>query len=244
VKISTTAFELNCLDILCDLLEFSDFPFPQTFNSDNQRLQRLVTDRTGFKDAIKSENFLVIINYINNNPNLKIIYNRCNKSALSEAIDTKNFKVYFYLKSLGFHATEFDSHEEVLSGEDLKIANKHYNEQKKVKVNDILGDVNNSVALLSARSFVNNRKINKQQEAECREKIRKWFEDISKIKFGTEMLNIAASCESLRIIFDFEGCTVSFGMRKCYFGYLQVVRYGLEVKWSFLDLILSFSHKF
>ncbi|CAG9809519.1 unnamed protein product [Chironomus riparius] len=211
VKISTTAFELNQIDILCDLLEMSDFPFPQSFNPDSityQRLQRLVEDRIGFKDAIKSENFLVIINFINNNPNLKIIYNHLNISALSDAIDTKKFKVYFYLKSLGFNATVFASHEEVLSDEDLKIANKHVNEQKKVKVDEILGDVNNSVALLSARSFINNRKINKQQEAEYREKIKKWIEDVNKIKFDSKMLDIAASCESLRIIFDFESCGV------------------------------------
>ncbi|XP_070491153.1 uncharacterized protein [Chironomus tepperi] len=208
-KISTSAFQLNQLDILCDLLEYSDFPFPESFksdSSDNQRLQRIITDRIGLMDAIKSENFLVIINYINNNPNLKIIYNHTNKSALSEAIDAKKIKVYFYLKSLGFYATEFNTHEDVLSDEDLKIANKHVNEQKKAKINEMLGDVNNSVAVLSARSFINNRKINKQQEGEYREKMMKWFEDINKIKFGIEMLDIAASCESLRIIFDFESC--------------------------------------
>lgn len=214
VKISTTAFDSNQIDILCDLLEFSDFPFPQDFkeDSDNQRLQSLITDRIDLKDAIKCENFLVIINFINHYPNLKIIYNHSNKSALSEAIDAKKFKVYFYLKSLGFYATEFNSHEDVLNGEDLKIANKHVNEQKKAKVNEILSDMNNSVALLSARSFINNRKINKHQEAECRVKIKKWFEDINKIKFGSEMLDIAASCESLRIIFDFEICGVRWGI--------------------------------
>jgi len=212
VRISTTAFESGLLDVLCDLLELSDFPFPEHFNLHSvtdERLQKIVVERNNFGFSIKKQIYTEIEHFISNNLSLRMVYNPENKTALKQAIDAKKYKVYFHLKSLGFRASEFEDYKEVLNGNELKKANQAAAEQRRANAQNALSDANISVMLLSTRSFIHNRKINKQQEAEYRTKIKKWYEDIMKIEFGPELLYVAASCEYLRIIFDFDSDSVS-----------------------------------
>lgn len=48
VRISTAAFDPNQLDVLCDLLEIADFPFPKDFNADDiqnhEKLQKITVE--------------------------------------------------------------------------------------------------------------------------------------------------------------------------------------------------------
>jgi len=215
VKISTAAFETNQLDIFCDLLEFSDFPFPENFiirstpKLNHPRLLKLTEERLEFKNNIESEKLKKIDEFVNKNSNLKNAYIPSNKSAMQHAVDSKKYQTYFHLKSVGFWATEFDNLEDVLTEEELKEANRLAANQRRKNVRRALSDSRISVHLLFTRSFIHNRKINKEQEAEYRIKIKNWYEDISRIKFGIEFLDAAASCEDLKIIFDFESDTVS-----------------------------------
>ncbi|KAL7011662.1 hypothetical protein ACKWTF_014378 [Chironomus riparius] len=127
---------------------------------------------------------------------------------MKQAVNLKKFNIYWHLKSFGFKATEFDNLEEILTGKELKQAILAKVQQRRKNVNESLTDDDKSVNLLCNRSSIHNKRIKKEQEAEYRKKIRNWFNDIKKIKFGTEFLNVAASCEKLRIIFDFESNTV------------------------------------
>ena len=209
VRISTAAFETNQIDVLCDLLEISDFPFPQNFKEDpevHQKLYEIAVERKDFKLAVEEENFVKIDNFIDKKPSLKFTYNPENKSAMKQAMDLKKFNVYFYLKSFGFYATEFDSLEKVLSKEDLEIAKKSATKQRIKNVSEAQCDANNSIMLLCTRSLIHNRRISKEQDAEYRKKIRKWFEAIYKI--APEMLDAAAASDKLKIIFDFESMLV------------------------------------
>jgi len=213
IRISTAAFKSDQIDVLCDLLEISDFPFPENFQTEAikyERLNKIATERTQFSSWIKEEHFDNIDEFIDNKSNLRIAYNPVNKSALKQSVELKMFEIYFHLRSHGYRASEFDCLEEILNGNELKQANQFKIQQRKKNVNEALRDPQNSVHLMLTRSSIHNKRICKQQEAEYREKIRKWFEDIRNIKFGTEFLNVVASCDKLRIIFDFESDTVSF----------------------------------
>jgi hypothetical protein len=215
VRISTAAYETNQIDELCDLIDISDFPFPEDFGDDSrkhERLSRIIEARTKFEVAINTENVNKISKFIENNSNLKTVYSTDNISALKHAINHKKYKIYFYLKSLGFQASEFHSLNEILSETELKKATKVKIQQRRSNVNGAVKNIQNSVMLLCTRSYIHNRKIKKELEQEYHAKIRKWFEDINKIKFGPELLAVAASCENLRIIFDFE----SYSVRNCF----------------------------
>lgn len=67
-------------------------------------------------EAIKTENYDDVKKFIDNNLSLRIAYNPVNKPAIQQAVDAKQYKVYFYLKSFGFKASEFDNPEDVLKG--------------------------------------------------------------------------------------------------------------------------------
>ena len=117
--------------------------------------------------------------------------------------------MYFHLKSYGYKATEFDNLEDVLDGSDLKEANECKLLQRKQNVRNALQNDLKSINALRNKSFIHNRKINKEQEIEYHTKIKQWFKDIKNVKEGHDFLDVAASCDHLKIIFDFESDTVS-----------------------------------
>jgi len=211
VKISTAAFETNQLNVLCDLLEIADFPFPDNFKSESithDRLTKIITERNDFKDAIKEEIFDKIDEFINTNRNLQFIYIPSNNSALTEAVNLKKFAVFYYLKSLNFKGEKCDDILGKLSKEEKEQAVKLATNQRKNNVN-ISEDVGpKSVMLLSIRSSIHNSRTEKTQASKYRETIMKWFTDIHII--APELIDVAASCEHLKIIFDFESDSVSF----------------------------------
>ena len=214
VQISTVAFNGEHYDILCDLLILCDFPFPENFKPDpteNQKLNNIIDDRREFFQSISKVEFNPeeISNFIKDNPNFNIIYNFNNESALFEAITTGKYKAYFHLKSLGFEAVEFDDIDEVIDGEELKEAKKFETQQRRNNVQRSIMDSKLPILLLSGRSSIHDRKTKSEEEEKCREKIRKWFEDIYNSKFGSLLLRTASMCDKLRIIFDFESDSVS-----------------------------------
>jgi len=208
VIISTAAFTTEQLDVLCELVNISDFPFPSDFESirtENEKLTNIITDRTNFGCAIKAKDFDQISKFIDNNLSLKIVYNPANKSALKQTIDTKKYEVFYYLKSLGFQAVDIDRSKELKTSK----ANKYKTRQMITNVSNAIENHQVSVNLLCNRSFIHNKRISKDQEAEYRRKIRKWYEDINKVLFGSDLINVAASCKDLKLIFDFEDISVS-----------------------------------
>jgi len=211
VKIAAAALNTNQFDILCDLIEIADYPFPENFqiNSFNHaRLSTLIDKRIEVKSAIEKENFHQIDEFISNNINLKFIYNIDNKSALTQAILSKKFAVFYYLKSLGFLGENCDEILKKLNEEDRSNAVKQATEQRQLNVNNSLENIDKAVILLSLRSVIHNRKTSKLFEAKYREKLTKWLKDIYKI--APEMIAVASSCDKLKIIFDFESESVSF----------------------------------
>jgi len=212
VRISTAAFETDQLDALCDLLEIADYPFPDDFefgdDQGHEKLRKITSDRMEFKTAIKRENFEKIDKFIDDNLNLKYAFSIGNKTALTQAIKLKKFGVFYYLKSLRFQGEDCQEILNKLTEEEKKKAAKQAVQQRKTNVKLALGNVHSSVLLLATRSLIHNRKISKEQEAEYRQNIINWLQDIHKV--APEMLDVAASCEHLKIIFDFESEMVRF----------------------------------
>jgi len=211
VKISTAAFETDQLDALCDLLDIVDYPYPDNFKPESiehARLCEITAERNNFKAAIEAEYFEKIDEFIKNNSNLKFIHNSSNKAALTEAINLKKFGVFYYLKSLNFKGEKCDEILAKLSKEEKEQAVKLATEQRKLNVTKSEDVAPKSVLLLSMRSSVHNSRTDKSQQSKYRDKIMKWFTDIHKV--APELINVAASCDYLKIIFDFESDSVCF----------------------------------
>jgi len=208
IKISTAAFVTNQFDVLCELLDIADYPFPKDFNPKSfncVQLNKIISDRISLEAAVKNENIHEIAKFIDENSNLKIIYNINNKSTLQQAVDASNIKVYVFLKFKNFHSTKPDENFE----EAEKEVKKYAAQQRKQNIKEGLLDYFMPINSLCNKSLIHNKKISKEQEKEYRRKIRSWYKDINKIINGSEFLNVAASCDGLKIIFDFESNTVS-----------------------------------
>lgn len=212
MKISSAAFETKQFDVLCDLLDISDFPFPSNFKVtdelvNHERFSKILADRQELNAGIVEEDFDKINKFINRNLGLKTIYNTENSSTLAVALDLKKFTILYYLKSFGLQGINCEDIPSKLSVDEKKEAEKIEIEQRRNNVKNSMPNFHKSVLMLCSRSFVHNRKISKNQEFEYHNYIMKWFEDIYKV--APEMLDVAASCGHLKIIFDFESNSVS-----------------------------------
>ncbi|XP_070505848.1 uncharacterized protein [Chironomus tepperi] len=205
VKISTAAYETGQLDVLCNLVNIADYPFPNNFESEStnhESLQTIINERAELEVAIKSTNMDQITKFYNANLDLKVVYSINNKSALKLAMESNNFAAYNYLHLRGFCTTN-PNEKFVKFKRSRNVA-----QQRKQNVKEALPDEQWSVNLLCNRSLIHNKRISKVQEKEYRKKIRNWYEDINKIRNDKQFLDVAASCTRLKIIFDFENDTV------------------------------------
>jgi len=205
VQITTTAYINHRIEMLCVLLHNADFPFPENFDKysvNYTEFQQIVKDREEFFTAIITENVEHMKNFINNNMNLKFVYNFENHSALKQALDSNKINMYCLLKSFGFQSAPAENLENSFD-ETKKMEITNWNAENSPP------DEHKSAKLLAVRSFVYNRKVTKKIESSYRKNIQKWYEDINNTKFGRQLLNVAAQCEDLKIIFDFESDLVS-----------------------------------
>jgi len=212
VKISTTAFDKKQFDVLCDLLD-CDCPFPDNLNIElvtDDRLKKMIDDRNDFHSAIETNKLDAIRKFINKNPKIKIGYNTQNDSAIYQAICSKKFNLLYYLKSYGYYAVEFnDFTDEISDDKEKQKATEAAHIQIRRNVRFALEHEVSSVLILETRSFIHNKKISLTTERDYRKKIRNWYNDIYNTRFGCELMDVAAQCENLKIIFDFEEETVS-----------------------------------
>jgi len=208
--ISTNAFETDQLDVLCDLLDIADYPFPKDFkpeSKEHSRLSKITEERNDFKRAIEMENFTNIHEFATKNRNLKLVYNPSNKSALTEAVDSKKYVVFYYLKSLGFEGAKSYEILANLSEEEKKSAKTQAEQQRNINVNKSLTNIHRSVYKLVAQSFIHDRRTSMEEAAKYWPKIMQWYAEVNEI--APKLLEVAASCNGLKIIFDFESNSVS-----------------------------------
>jgi len=213
-NVSNSAMEVRNIGILCDLLEFSDFPFPNKFDESSvtdQRLIQIMNEKKEFHNAIRVRNENQIDKFINKHWSLKLVFNIDNISALACAAESKNFDAFVKLKSLGFKAEEFNTADDIicLSKKERKELSKNIWLQTQKNAAGAKLDGEKSVHLLRTKSYIHNRMITKDIETEYRNKIRSMFENIYEIPLCSKFLDAASQCEDLKIIFDFESESVS-----------------------------------
>lgn len=211
VAASNLAIEKNP-EILCDLLDYCDFPFPRKpdlKNVENDRLKEILTQRREFHKAIAEEDYSYIDNYISNNPNHKVVHSSNNVSALYQAVDSKKYKMLYNLKSRGFHVA-MNEDEDLFNGkeDEEKQAYAFMLKQRKENVNKAYPNSRRTIMLLSSRSFIHNIRISKNENDEYQNQIREWYESIYRIEEAVAVLDTVASCNALKIIYDFESETV------------------------------------
>ncbi|KAL7013560.1 hypothetical protein ACKWTF_015465 [Chironomus riparius] len=210
VRISTVAFETGQLDILCDLLDIADFPFPGYFKLDdsqtNERLLKTIAYRAELLACIRDEDFEKIDDVVKQNSNLRIAYSINNNSALKEAINSNKLGVYYFLKTFGYTGNDCNEFIEKLSDKEKNKAVRQAAVQKEAIYSNSLVYDQQAVLTLSSNSYIHNKTITKDQETEYFKKIRKWYKNINKV--ASDVLDVAATCDKLKIIYDFESETV------------------------------------
>ena len=130
IDISTSVYKANKLELLCDLLKISDFPFPHKLDQKsvtNEQLLEIIEERVKFHDVIVKEvnnkkeqarKISEIENFLADNENLKYAYNLENKSAFCQALFSKKYKVFFLLKSFGFEDRQIEYNEKDIENEE------------------------------------------------------------------------------------------------------------------------------
>ncbi|CAG9802065.1 unnamed protein product [Chironomus riparius] len=208
VESTTAAFETQQLGVLFDLLQRSDFPFPKDFKPKlitDKRILKVVDDREQLSKAIAKEDKDEISRFIKNNPSIKFGYDINNESVMNNALRLKKFQSFFHLKSHGFRAIEFNHFsEKITDDKEKKELNKFARLQRIENVKISLADKHKAVMLLATRTFIYNRQDVNENEEEHRMKIKEWYMDIYKVKFGSQLLEAASQCENLKLVFDFE----------------------------------------
>lgn len=226
LDISTTAYEKNQLDYLCDLIDICDFPFPINLNVKavtHDRLRNIIEKRNNFNEAIRENNLEEINKFIEEQPNLKFVYNPNNSSALHQAVGAKQLQFLSYFESKGFFSPEYHNY----CGATTDKANTKSAKQLAVwernrNVNTATPHVHKIVMFLTAKSFIHNKNISKETEAECCNKIKEWIGNIYHDADNKPHLDVVAQCDNLKMIFDFNSDEVSiismftkFSSRQC-----------------------------
>ena len=212
VHVSTIVYQANKFEILSNLISRSDFPFPEGLNEasvDDPKIRELMNKRKDFHDLITNKGDISA--FIDDNPNLKIVYNINNQSALYKAIKSKNFASYTLLKSKGYESEDFEELPKLTEAEQ-EIFDLQKWTQTKQNANKARPDEDKSVYLLLSRSLIHNRMIDKENEKFCRNRIKKWLEKLYKISACSKFMDCAAQCDDLKIIFDFERYSVSLNL--------------------------------
>lgn len=216
IEISTKAYETAQIEILCDLLQISDFQFPKEFDPEtvtDERLIRIIREREDFHESIDQADIKKISNFIEDHKNLKFVYNTSNESALCRAIHSKTYQPFFYLKSHGYRAFEFDSLDDVQNKREKSnktVMFKFADDQIQENVETSLPSKQQSIMMLITKSYIHNKKIDNDTESRYRSKIKQWYEELYRSDISSQLMDIAATCENLKIIYDFECNLVKF----------------------------------
>lgn len=233
IEISTLAFSRNQFNVLCDLLQISDFPFPKDFNPEpakDKSLTEIINSREKFHSDILDELKEEIEKFAEIHPNLKFAYNVKNKSAFCQALDSKKYSAFYKLKALRFR-DQLVKYQGIASGDDKSIQIKSaIRKQQNENVTSSVRNEIEAISFLSMRSFIYKRS-NSGIADECNAKIKEWYKQIYQNKLGSKLIDAAAQCDKLKIIYDFECDSVSSTHLLNFIKYSPVNRSGSMAKW-------------
>lgn len=201
IDLSTKAFECKKFDVLCYFLNVLDFPFPRKirlflspfYDFDNEKLKIIIDKRTEFFNAMTADNKSEMSNFIESHPNLKLLFNIDNKSALYQAALLKKYDTFWWLKSKNFC---------VQISEDIDFLP----EIRHLQTVD--SDIKSVKKVLERTAFINDVAVKK--DITFRETIKDLLEEIYCNQYGVHFIElIATTCSKIKISFDFNKSLVS-----------------------------------
>lgn len=188
------AWQNEDFDVVLQLIQ-ADGPFPQSCSKTQllakTQLKDITRERLDLHKLIKSNNIDAVERFVNENPFIKRAYHIDNNSALTTALKTKSFEIYAFLRSNGFAVDDDHNREmENLGRKEKKILEiqiKKYFKTANIHILDLL-----SKSQLAPSNSRENFKI-----------ISELYETLDDIPECQPLLKIAASCDNLKIFFDF-----------------------------------------
>lgn len=200
---SDLAWELRHFNCLAELID-ADSRFPKGLNNSsnyNDELKLLINDRESFHDAIKIGSLKLIKRFLSENSKLKIGYDKVNKSALTTALESKQFAVYSWLRSEGFSPDE--ACEDILDSlsRDEKLQIKIANREYFASSDDSFLFYLLSKCRLGFNVSTNDRKT-------CFAIIRRMFNELNEIPGIRVIMQVIEHSDQLEIFFDFNKANV------------------------------------
>lgn len=197
----STADNLKRYDCLAELLQ-SDSCFPHNFNvfydpskSEFERLHAVIAEKQLFHDAITSGSLEAVKMYIVNNPHVKYSYDMRNRSALSIALEAKQFQIYSFMRSNGFSPGIDISMQELFEKlsdnqkREIRDANKQYFDTSE----------NSAIFYLISKTRLG---FNVSDRMSCFQKISELYGELSQIKEVHSILRAVENSDELDIVFD------------------------------------------
>ncbi|XP_070508155.1 uncharacterized protein [Chironomus tepperi] len=166
VRISTVAFETDQLDVLCDLLDYADFPFPEYFKYDenqvHERLHEIIKFRAELKTTMLEGHYEDLEDMIMKNSKLKIIYSINNNSLLQETVNANKLGLYYFLIIIGLKGDDCSDLIDNLSEKEKQQAMKKATKMRNDSFKCALPNSQQSVINLCIKSLIHNTTISKK----------------------------------------------------------------------------------
>ncbi|KAL7015442.1 hypothetical protein ACKWTF_016459 [Chironomus riparius] len=207
VDVSTHVYKENKFEILYKLISNFDFPFPKNLDVSKihyDPLLKLISQRNEIHNFI-SNGQKNIVDILKEHSNLKFMFNSENQTATYTAIEYKNYDCLAILKSHHYEADPSeDTHE--FTADEERIYENVKSKQTITNVEKAVKDRMKSSQILSASSLIHEPN-DRSKEVEYRKQINDWFNKIGGSEPCSYLLDCAAQCTNLKIIFDFKSIT-------------------------------------
>ena len=235
------------------LLLQNDSPFPETFNIDQidepirDIFKNFIKNQISFHHSIKQGNVDEIKKCPLNHHQLKTVYDSTNKSAVSTALEAKQFDIYSLLISQGFSSGIDKSFIKVSSELSYENQRTIRNENKKYFRNS---DDSHLVHILAKTKLGPNS----GDRRKCFEVIRKLYEKVNESPRSHFLVKFLGQIDHLEIVFDFNRThvrdleltanTATLGMTFHYHGYIIFGAKGHEDPEKFSEIAGVIGHEF
>ena len=190
-----SALEIEDYDLAMHILQ-ADGTYPEFFDIQtlNENLQVFIKSVDNFHDAIKNYKKTNVATFIAHNPKLKFAYNTKNVSAMSTALDARQFDIYSFLQSKGFSNGTDTSNQTILKSLDYedqealrKAQGKYFKKSESWHIMELLS----------------KSRIGSDNELKDFSNIQKFYETLDDIPELQPILKTVASLKNIEIVFDF-----------------------------------------
>jgi hypothetical protein len=192
------AWNRRLFEFLFELLK-ADSVFPKDFNIskiDEEKCREKIEELTTFHEAIKKGLIKEVKNFIRDHPQIKVAYDLSNKSALTKALESKQFEIYSLLRSKEFSPGTNETFKKQLESvsiddkwEIAEANQKYFTEFPQSTIN-----------FLMSRTRLG---FNVRKHKECYKVIKKMYREMQENKDILPILETVENSDELDLVFDF-----------------------------------------